>query len=154
MASYAALRGRQRRRHDGQVWLLDPCGRPIELKLIFAYTPADQDADPDGPDNITVSPYGGVILAEDGEGTQHLVGAGSQGETFFLARNEIERLGVHRAELLAGPPDPLRQRPDTGIRLRDPRPVPLSVVSGSRYTTSPWRIVFSVTVRGSTNCSR
>ena len=56
--------------HDGQVWFLDPAADTIELKLHFAYTPADQDSDPDGPDNITVSPYGGLILAEDGEGKQ------------------------------------------------------------------------------------
>ena len=52
-----------------------PAAETIELKLHFAYTPTDQDNDPDGPDNITVSAYGGVIIAEDGEGKQHLVGA-------------------------------------------------------------------------------
>ncbi len=54
------------------------------------YTPDDQDSDPDGPDNITVSAYGGLILAEDGEGKQHLVGSTESGEAFFFARNEIE----------------------------------------------------------------
>ena len=64
----------------------------IELKLHFAYTPADQDNDPDGPDNITVSAYGGVIIAEDGEGKQHLVGRRpSAGEAFFFARNDDPR---------------------------------------------------------------
>jgi secreted PhoX family phosphatase len=75
--------------HDGQVWFLDPRRGTIELKLRFAYTAADQDGDPDGPDNITVSPFGGVILAEDGEGASHLVGANSRGEAFFFARNEL-----------------------------------------------------------------
>jgi len=74
--------------HDGQVWFLDPVAQTIELKIHFAYT-ADQDVDPDGPDNITVSPYGGVILAEDGDGASHLVGSTTGGETFFLARNEL-----------------------------------------------------------------
>ena len=36
-----------------------------------------------------MSPYGGVILAEDGEGRQHLVGATEDGHTYFLARNEV-----------------------------------------------------------------
>ena len=36
----------------------------------------------------TVSPYGGVILAEDGEGIQHLVGVTDQGKAYPLARNE------------------------------------------------------------------
>jgi secreted PhoX family phosphatase len=76
--------------HDGQVWFLDSDDGTIELKLWFAYTPADQDNDPDGPDNITVSPFGGVMIAEDGEGKNHLVGATDDGETYFFARNELE----------------------------------------------------------------
>ena len=75
--------------HDGQVWFLDPLADTIRLTLRFAYTPADQDSDVDGPDNITVSPYGGLIIAEDGEGKQHLVGSNSAGETFFFARNDL-----------------------------------------------------------------
>jgi len=74
--------------HDGQIWFLDPLAQTIELRLHFAYTPLDQDNDPDGPDNITVSAYGGVIMAEDGEGKSHLVGATPSGEPFFFARNE------------------------------------------------------------------
>jgi hypothetical protein len=76
------------RQHDGQIWFIDPDEDTIELKLHFAFT-ADQDVDPDGPDNITVSAYGGVIMAEDGEGASHLVGSTDSGETFFFARNEI-----------------------------------------------------------------
>jgi secreted PhoX family phosphatase len=75
--------------HDGQVWFLDPRSDTITLKIAFAYTPGDQDNDPDGPDNITVSPFGGVIMAEDGEGRQHLVGADDRGRAFFFARNEL-----------------------------------------------------------------
>jgi secreted PhoX family phosphatase len=36
-----------------------------------------------------VSPYGGVILAEDGEGIQHLVGVTEQGKAYALARNDL-----------------------------------------------------------------
>lgn len=75
--------------HDGQVWLLRPGRNHIELVLRFAYTPDDQENDPDGPDNITVTPFGGVILAEDGDGKQHLVGARPPGNTFYLARNDV-----------------------------------------------------------------
>jgi secreted PhoX family phosphatase len=75
--------------HDGQVWFYDPAAQTIELKIHFEYTPDDDDNDPDGPDNITVSPYGGVVIAEDGDGASHLVGSTTSGETFFLARNEI-----------------------------------------------------------------
>jgi len=74
--------------HDGQVWFLDPVEQTIELKLRFAADP-DVDSNPDGPDNITVSPFGGVMIAEDGSGAQHLVGTSVGGEAFFFARNEL-----------------------------------------------------------------
>ena len=88
VCSYARTTDGSAKQHDGQVWFVDPLRDTIELKLIFAYTPGDQDGDPDGPDNITVSPYGGVIIAEDGEGRQHLVGATEGGAAFPFARNE------------------------------------------------------------------
>ncbi len=75
--------------HDGQVWFYDPAKQTVTLKTIFGVDP-DPDADDyDGPDNITVSPYGGVILAEDGEGVQHLVGVTDQGKAYGLARNDV-----------------------------------------------------------------
>lgn len=90
VASFARTSDGSAAQHDGQVWYLDPEKDIIELKLHFAYTPGDQDTDPDGPDNITVSAYGGLILAEDGDGKSHLVGSDDHGETFFFARNEID----------------------------------------------------------------
>jgi uncharacterized protein len=89
VASFARTSDGSAAQHDGQVWFLDPDRDTIELKLRFAYRADDEDGDPDGPDNITVSAYGGVILAEDGEGKQHLVGATDRGEVFDLARNEL-----------------------------------------------------------------
>jgi secreted PhoX family phosphatase len=44
---------------------------------------------PDGPDNITVSPHGGLILAEDGGGVQHLLAIDEAGESRVFARNHI-----------------------------------------------------------------
>lgn len=76
--------------HDGQVWFYDPKRRTITLKVLLGV-----NADPagegglDGPDNITVSPYGGLIIAEDGDGLQHLFGASDDGQTYVLARNEL-----------------------------------------------------------------
>lgn len=89
VASFARTSDGSAAQHDGQIWFLDPLADTIELKLWFAYTPSDQNSDPDGPDNITVSPYGGVIIAEDGAGTQHLAGSTENGELFFFARNEL-----------------------------------------------------------------
>ena len=88
VASFARTTDGSAGQHDGQVWFLDPLANTIELKLCFAYTASDQDNDPDGPDNITVSPYGGVMLAEDGGGVNHLVGSTESGEVFFFARND------------------------------------------------------------------
>ena len=36
-----------------------------------------------------MSPYGGMILAEDGEGVQHLVGVTEEGKSYPMARNEL-----------------------------------------------------------------
>jgi hypothetical protein len=89
VASFARASDGSLGQHDGQVWFIDPDRDTIELKLWFAYTPDDQDSDADGPDNITVSAHGGLIIAEDGDGKNHLVGATERGEVFELARNEL-----------------------------------------------------------------
>ncbi|TQM38316.1 alkaline phosphatase PhoX [Pseudonocardia cypriaca] len=70
--------------HRGQVWFYDPWRSTFTLRLLFT----GQDDGGDGPDNISVSPHGGVIIAEDGDGTNHLVGASEDGSTFRLARGE------------------------------------------------------------------
>ena len=62
--------------HDGQVWFYDPKRRTLTLKVLLGVNPdPSKDGAFDGPDNITVSPYGGLVIAEDGEGIQHLFGA-------------------------------------------------------------------------------
>ncbi len=90
VASFARPEDGSRNAHDGQVWFYDPHSQTVTLKVIFGVNP-DPDADThyDGPDNITVSPYGGVILAEDGEGVQHLVGVTRSGRSYPLARNDL-----------------------------------------------------------------
>lgn len=77
--------------HDGQVWFYNPRRSTLTLRLRFGVNPAPTvDGAFDGPDNITVSPCGGLILAEDGDGIQHLVGVTGGGRTFPLARNDID----------------------------------------------------------------
>jgi uncharacterized protein len=90
VASFARLSDGSANEHDGQVWFYDPGKQTVTLTTSFGVNPdPDVDADNyDGPDNITVSPYGGVILAEDGEGVQHLVGVTEQGTSYALARND------------------------------------------------------------------
>ncbi|MER7518812.1 alkaline phosphatase PhoX [Streptomyces sp. NPDC126499] len=76
--------------HDGQVWFYDPRRRTLTLKVLLGVNAApDQDGAYDGPDNITVSPYGGLVIAEDGEGVQHLFGATESGRTYPIARNDL-----------------------------------------------------------------
>lgn len=78
------------RPHDGQVWFYDPRRRTLTLKVLLGVNPDPAaDAAFDGPDNITVSPYGGLVIAEDGEGFQHLFGATESGRTYPIARNEL-----------------------------------------------------------------
>ncbi|HJQ47324.1 MAG TPA: alkaline phosphatase PhoX [Amycolatopsis sp.] len=91
VASFARLSDGSVNEHDGQVWFYDAQSETIELKTIFGVNP-DPSVDAnnyDGPDNITVSPYGGLILAEDGEGVSHLVGVTKSGAAYSMARNEL-----------------------------------------------------------------
>lgn len=88
VSSYA--REESPRQHDGQVWFYDPRRRTLTLKVLLGVN-RDPSAPGglDGPDNITVSPYGGLVIAEDGEGLQHLFGATESGLTYPIARNEL-----------------------------------------------------------------
>jgi uncharacterized protein len=79
--------------HDGQVWFYDPDERTVTLKTIFGVNPIPTPGPTDrvyfdGPDNITVSPHGGLILAEDGVGRQHLIGVSREGNAYPMARNQ------------------------------------------------------------------
>ena len=98
VASFARTSDGSAAQHDGQVWFLDPDADTIELKLHFAYTPGDQDSDPDGPDNITVSAHGGLIIAEDGEGASHLVGSTDARRGVLPRPQRAQRLRVRRAD--------------------------------------------------------
>ncbi|GGT66008.1 hypothetical protein GCM10010272_05670 [Streptomyces lateritius] len=70
--------------HDGQVWFYDPERRTLTLQVLLGVASGY-----DGPDSITVSPHGGLVVAEDGEGFQHLFGATERGRTYPIARNEL-----------------------------------------------------------------
>ena len=91
VASFARAADGSANEHDGQVWFYDPATEKVTLTTIFGVNldPAADTGSYDGPDNISVSPYGGVILAEDGGGIQHLVGVTGEGKTYPLARNAL-----------------------------------------------------------------
>jgi secreted PhoX family phosphatase len=90
VASFARASDGSTNEHDGQVWFYDKGSQTVTLKSIFGVNPdPDADTNYDGPDNIALDPNGGLILAEDGEGIQHLVGVTTAGKSFALARNEV-----------------------------------------------------------------
>lgn len=87
VCSFARLSDGSLAEHDGQVWAYDPSKRTLTLEVRFALNPDLASAAPDGPDNITVSPYGGLVLAEDGVGEQHLLAIDEEGRTRVFAHN-------------------------------------------------------------------
>jgi secreted PhoX family phosphatase len=71
----------------GQVWHYRPLAPERgELTLVFESPSVDVL---DSPDNITVSPRGGLVLCEDGGGTQFLRGLTRDGQIFEFARNTL-----------------------------------------------------------------
>ena len=73
----------------GQVWQYRPLAPDHgELVLVFESPSADVL---DSPDNITVSPRGGIVICEDGGGTQFLRGLTRDGRIFEFARNTLNR---------------------------------------------------------------
>lgn len=88
VSSYARSDDGSLHEHDGQVWFFDPRKQTITLTTIFAVN--EDGAGVDGPDNITVSPHGGLVLAEDGEGASQLIGVTDQGTAYRLALNLVD----------------------------------------------------------------
>lgn len=74
----------------GQVWRYQPGRwfRGDRLTLVFESPSADIL---DHPDNITVSPRGGIVMCEDGSGEQYLRGLTPRGEIFDLAKNVMSQ---------------------------------------------------------------
>ncbi len=68
----------------GQVWEYRPRSDGGRLRLVFE-SPGSELLD--SPDNITVSPAGGLVLCEDGGGNDHLRGVTQAGDVFDFARN-------------------------------------------------------------------
>jgi uncharacterized protein len=78
---------------QGQIWVYDP--REETIQLLF------QSPGPlvlNNPDNLTVSPRGGLVLCEDGGGEEFVHGLTVDGEIFQFAKNTVvlngERNGI------------------------------------------------------------
>ncbi len=85
-------------RHDGMVWFYDYSDQTITLVTYFPHNPAAEtegafpkyaDLTFDGPDNVTVTPWGTLVLAEDGVRASHVLSAVPGGPTYAIARNQL-----------------------------------------------------------------
>jgi secreted PhoX family phosphatase len=72
----------------GQVWAYDPAASA--LTLIFESPSASVL---DAPDNICVTPRGGLVLCEDGGGEQFMHGLTHSGSIFPLCKNNVNLAG-------------------------------------------------------------
>ena len=84
-------------KHDGMVWFYDYETETITLVTYFPHqeTAANglhakyDDLTFDGPDNVTVTPWGTLVLAEDGAGASHVLSSVPGGPTYAIARNQL-----------------------------------------------------------------
>lgn len=85
-------------KHDGMVWFYDYADQTITLVTYFPHNPAAESEGPfpkyadltfDGPDNVTVTPWGTLVLAEDGARASHVLSAVPGGPTYAIARNQL-----------------------------------------------------------------
>lgn len=84
-------------KHDGLVWFYDYDHQTITLVTYFPHqesaetgaTPRFSDMTFDGPDNVTVTPWGTLVLAEDGLGASHVLSSVPGGPTYAIARNQL-----------------------------------------------------------------
>ena len=88
---------------NGHIYFVSTSGGPVGEGQVFDYDPvADTltvlfaSPGPDvlnAPDNICVSPRGGLVLCEDGSGEEFLHGLTLDGEIFPIARNNVDLRG-------------------------------------------------------------
>ena len=70
------------RKLAGQVWRLEQASQQLSLVI-----ESDDRSTLDGPDNLTPAPNGDLIVCEDGEGHNSVVGITPQGRTYKVAQN-------------------------------------------------------------------
>jgi secreted PhoX family phosphatase len=84
--------------HTGMVWFYHYKRETIQLVNYFphqdyahdeTFEPAYPDLNFDSPDNVTVTPWGSLVLAEDGVGASHVLSSTPGGPTYAIARNMI-----------------------------------------------------------------
>lgn len=83
----------------GAYWFDDTAGGEARLGQVFRYLPATNTLElffearnaeeADAPDNVYVTPWGDLFLAEDGDGIQRVMGVTPDGRTYTFARNRL-----------------------------------------------------------------
>jgi secreted PhoX family phosphatase len=85
-------------KHDGMVWYYSYADQTITLVTYFPHNPLaeSEGAYPkyadlvfDGPDNVSVTPFGTLVLAEDGARASHVLSAVPGGPTYAIARGQL-----------------------------------------------------------------
>ncbi len=84
--------------------MISTSGGPARQGQVFAYDPKADTftcvfASPsaavlNAPDNVCVSPRGGLVLCEDGSGLEYLHGLSPDGEIFPFAQNNVVLAGT------------------------------------------------------------
>ncbi|MFJ5772783.1 alkaline phosphatase PhoX [Streptomyces sp. NPDC093094] len=72
--------------HYGQVWRYDPASRRLTLVVVFG-PDTDVQLPGESPDNICLTPSGGLMVCEDGNGAQYVFGVTLYGKVYSMARN-------------------------------------------------------------------
>jgi hypothetical protein len=75
---------------QGQIWVYDPAAETVSLLF---QSPSREVLN--RPDHITVSPRGGIVLCEDGDGGEFLHGLTTEGQIFPFAENIVKLRGEH-----------------------------------------------------------
>ena len=90
---------------QGQIFRLIPSGDPAGggVDRLELYLEAERERQLDSPDNLVITPWGDVWVAEDGDGTQRIMGITPDGRTYSFARNRLLGLDEDTSSEFAGP---------------------------------------------------
>jgi len=86
-------------KHNGQVWYYHYADETVTLTTYFPHLASTESEDHaakypdlyfDGPDNVTVTQWGTLILAEDGVGASHVLSSVPGGPTYAIARTQLQ----------------------------------------------------------------
>ncbi len=78
-------------KRNGQLFRLIPSGDPTGggRDLLELFFEAESTEEGDSPDNLTISPWGDLWFAEDGDGIQRIMGVTPEGRSYEFARNRL-----------------------------------------------------------------